>query len=145
MDPIQELHNLVAEHTIRYEMWPHYDIDKGKRIINGFDLELHGTHDHGHTRMTPGCEHCSNTYAHLRRIAEAILPKEERPSKYEIPPFDNSLSAGGGGEMEVVLTICIRHRNQYFTEVDACEEKCLQEMIGKLNELGVMRGGGARR
>jgi hypothetical protein len=40
----------------------------------------------------------------------------------------------------VVLTICIRHRNQYFSEVDACEEKCLHEMIASLSELGISRG-----
>lgn len=149
MDSIQELRNLVAEHGIRYEMWPHYDIDgrpgTGKRVMDGFDLELHGTHDHGHTRMTPGCELCWKTYGHLQKIAETILPKEERPSRYDIPPFDNSLSARAGGEMEVVLTVCIRHRTQYFAEVDPCEERCLQEMIAKLSELGVSRGARAVR
>lgn len=145
MDSTQELRNLIAEHTVRYEIWPHYDVDDGAKVIDGFDLELHGTHEHGHSRLTPGCDLCRQTYEHLRHIAEAVLPREERPSEYEIPPFDNSLHGKRGGEMEVVLTICIRHRNQYFATVDECEEKCLREMRDKLTGLGVARGGGTRR
>ena len=145
MESTQELQNVIALHTVRYEVWPHYDIYDSKQVIDGFDLELHGTHDHGHSRLTPGCDLCRRTYEHLRQVAETVLPTEERPSSYDIPPFDASLHARPGGEMEVVLTVCIRHRNDYFAAVDPCEEKCLHEMITRLAELGVTRGGGTRR
>lgn len=142
METDQELRALISEHTVRYEIWPHDDISEDKRITDGFDLELHGTHDHGHTHMTPGCECCWSTYGHLRKIAETVLPKEERPSRYEILPFDSSLHASARGRIEVVLTICIRHRSQYFAAVDPCEERCLHQMIAKLNDLGVGNGRG---
>ena len=90
--------------------------------------------------MSPGCDICQRTFRDLQMIAESILPKEERPSIYEIPPFDNSLHAKAGGELEVILTICIRHRTQHFGPVDSCEEKCLHEMIANLTGLGVVRG-----
>jgi hypothetical protein len=137
MESSEELRNLIAKHTVRYEIWRHVDIYDDKRVTDGFDLELHGTHDHGHTQLSPGCELCRGTYGDLRKIAETILPKEERLSIYEIPSFDSSLHTRAGGRLEVVLTICIRHRSEYFADVDQCEERCLQEMTGKLKALGV--------
>lgn len=144
MESVEELRILVEKHTVRFETWPHYDIASGKRVMDGFDLELHGTHDHGHSRMTPGCDLCWSTHRDLRKIAEAVLPKEERPSDYEIPPFDDSLHADARGEMEVVLTIRIKHRHDYFAPVDDCEERCLHEMKSELAKLGVAGGGRSR-
>lgn len=140
MESSEELRELVAKLAVRYEVWRHVDIHEDERVKNGFDLELHGTHDHGHTQLSPGCDLCRGTYGDLRKIAESILPKEERLSIYEIPPFDSSLHTRAGGRLEVVLTICIRHRSEYFAEVDQCEERCLREMIGKLKDLGVADG-----
>jgi hypothetical protein len=139
------LRDLVAEHTITYEIWPHYDMTpEGDRVMNGFDLELHGTHSHGHTRLTPGCDLCSHTYRDLRMIGETVLPTEVRPSEYEIPPFDHALHSRPGREAEVVLVVHIKHRHEYFAPVDQCEETCLREMAEKLAELGVRgtRGSG---
>lgn len=143
MQADQDLQILVSEHTIRYEIWMHYDISpEGLKVMDGFDLELHGTHDRGQTRNTPGCEFCRTTYGDLRKIADAILPTDERPSAYAIPPFDNSLHSTGSRESEVVLTIQIKHRHEYFAPVDDCEEKCLQEMVDKLRALGIRDGRG---
>ena len=150
MDPVQDLPSLIGERTIRYEVWPHYDIVgrigvDARRVIDGFDLELHGTHQNGHTLMTPGCELCHGTYRDLRRIAEIILPTEQGPSEYEILPFDSALhSSAGRREPEVVLTIRIRHRQDYFSPIDGCEERCLRGMEAHLVALGVARGHGAK-
>ena len=71
---VEQLREIVALHDIRYEVRPHEDVvkleDQAERVKNGFDLELHGTHDHGHTSLTSGCEHCAATYSDLRRIAD---------------------------------------------------------------------------
>ncbi|HEX2917610.1 MAG TPA: hypothetical protein VHN81_03775 [Edaphobacter sp.] len=141
---VAELKQLIERHAVRYELWPHYEIADGKRVIVGFDLELYGTHDHGETRLSPGCRHCSETFADLRRVAEWILPKERRPSQYEFAPFDRSLNASAGGRFEVVLPIRIGHRHGFFDPVDDCEERCLKEMQQKLAELGVSCGRGAK-
>jgi len=103
----------------------------------GFDLELYGTHDHGHSQLTPGCEICRQTYEDLKKVAEEILPKEERPSSYEVQPFDHGLHSEGLGPSEVVLVVRIQHRDDYFSPVDACEERCLAEMESGLKQLGI--------
>jgi hypothetical protein len=140
---IKDLKAIIQKHTIRYEVWPHYELSGGKRLVVGFDLELYGTHDHGNTSLSPGCQICRETYTDLRRLAEWILPKEQRPSKYEIPPFDQTLRASAGGPFEVVVPIRIEHRHGFFDPVDDCEERCLKEMQGKLAELGVRTGHGS--
>jgi hypothetical protein len=106
----------------------------------GFDLELYGTHEHGKTRLFPGCHLCEETYADLRHLAESILPSEQRPSMYEIPPFDASLHESAEGVFEVLTAIRIEHRHGFFDPVDVCEERCLKEMCQKLTDLGVSAG-----
>lgn len=141
----EQLREIVALHDIRYEVRPHEDVvrleDQAERVKNGFDLELHGTHDHGHTSLTPGCEHCAGTYTDLRRIAEWILPKEERPSIYDIEAFDHSLHSARSPKprFEVELRIRIHHRHGWDQPIDECEKKCLGEMEAKLREIGVRR------
>jgi hypothetical protein len=139
-DTVTRVRQIIAKHTVRYEVWPHYEIAMGKRVVVGFDLELYGTHDHGKTRLIPGCPLCQETYADLRLLAESVLPKEDRPSKYDIPPFDSSLRESASGVFEVLVAIRIEHRHGFFDPVDACEERCLKEMCEKLTELGVSTG-----
>jgi hypothetical protein len=133
----QDLKSLVERHTIRYEAWPHWEMHEGERVMIGFDLELHGTHDHGHSQLTPGCKICRQTYEDLKRVATEVLPKEERASWYEVEPFDHGLHSEGRGPMEVVLIIRIEHRRDYFAPVDACEERCLAQIEAGLKQLGV--------
>ena len=133
----KELMEIAQKHTVDYEVWPHQKMVDGRQVIVGFDLELHGTHDHGKTRLSPGCPVCVDTFQDLRRIGEWILPKEIRASQYEIPAFDSSLHASPNETFEVVLTIKIEHRHDFDQPVDDCEERCLKEMQAKLAELGV--------
>ena len=139
-ETVKELKQIIEKQTVRYEVWPHYEIVKGDRVIVGFDLELYGTHEQGKTSLSPGCGLCEETYAGLRHLAESILPSEQRPSTYEIPPFDASLHESAGGVFEVVAAIRIEHRHGFFDPVDACEERCLKEMCQKLTDLGVSAG-----
>jgi hypothetical protein len=134
-----DLQEIIAKHTVHYRVWPRYEMWEGKKGIIGFDLELYGTHDHGKTGMSPGCELCVSTFADLQRLAESILPKDRRLSQYDIPPFDQSLHRSPKGVYEVVLPIRIEHRHNHFDPVDSCEELCLKEMEDRLAELGVER------
>lgn len=136
MDNPETLRAIVQTHTVRYESWPHWDMYGGQLVMNGFDIELHATHDHGKTYFSPGCKLCQQTYADLKKVAEAILPGNERPSAYVIECFDQSLHAEGKGPLEVVLVLHIYHKHDYFSPIDPCEERCLTEMEGKLKELG---------
>src|ERR1044071_3785410 len=100
-DTITELKQIIEKHTVRYEVWPHYEMANGRRVIVGFDLELYGTEDHGKTQLSPGCHPCRETYTDLRRLAEWILPNEPGPAEYEIPPFDESLHQSPSGPFEI--------------------------------------------
>jgi hypothetical protein len=131
------LRDIIERHTVRYEAWPHWEFFEGKRVMVGMDLELYGTHEHGRTKMNPGCEICRDTYEDLKRIAEQILPTERRPSSYTIEPFDHALHSDPRGPAEVVVVIRICHRDKYFEPVDECEDRCLTEMEQRLRALGI--------
>lgn len=140
------LRELVSKHAVKYEVWPHYELAGGQRVMVGFDLELCGTHDHGHARLSPGCPACEETYADLKTLAEAILPAGDRTTDYEIQPFDSALhiSPHNPESAEVLLDLRVEHRQHYFSPVDDCEEGCLKQILDKLEALGVTRGGGIR-
>ena len=141
---VDQLRQIIALHDVRYEVRAHEDVvgvgDRAERVKTGFDLELYGTHDHGHSSLTPGCERCTATYRDLRQVAEWILPKEKRPSVYDIEPFDHSLhSARSTKRFEVELKIRIHHRHGWEEPIDECETRCLAEMEARLREIGVRR------
>jgi hypothetical protein len=137
-----DLKQLVEKHTVCYEVFPDYLLVDGEPRKIGFELELFGTHDHGNSRMTPGCKVCVDTFADMRRIAEWILPREPRDSTYEILPFEPTLHETPKRRMrpEVALSILIEHRHKFNEPIDDCETRCLREMEKKLRELGVRRG-----
>lgn len=87
--------------------------------------------------MTPGCPACQETFVDLKTIAEAVIPAEVRPSVCEIEPFDRSLHSEGHGPSEVVLVIRLMHRVDYFSPLDACEDRCLADMQAALGEIGI--------
>lgn len=140
-EEIKELKEKVQLHQVCYEIWPEELVVSGQRVKVGFELRLCGTHAHGNTQLTPGCEKCSQTYKDLLQIAQWILPKEERPSWYEIEAFDSSLHMASrrSFQPEVELNLKILHRHGFDQPVDACEERCLKEMQEKLMELDVFQ------
>ncbi len=139
---IEQLKELVALHSVCYELFPHYELNGHTPIKVGFSLELYGTHDHGSSSLTPGCDKCMTTYKDLRRIAEWVLPKEERPTAYEIEPFDRAMHESPRRRLrpEVELNIKIVHRHNPVRPIDACEERCRGEMEQRLSAIGVTRG-----
>lgn len=140
------LRELVAKHAVKYEVWPHYELSGGQRVMVGFDLELCGTHDHGHARLSPACPACEQTYEDLQTLAESILPAGDRATDYEIQPFDSALhiSPRHPESAEVLLDLRVEHKQHYFSPVDECEEGCLKQILDKLEALGVARAGGVR-
>ena len=140
-DETTYLRRLVAEHQVCYEVSPELLMVKGNQLKVGFALSLWGTHDHGKTRLTPGCERCIRTYNDLRKIAEWILPIEERKSWYDVEPFDRSLHQTSTRRFrtEVLVAVKILHRHGFDQPIDQCEEVCLNDMCDRLAELGVPR------
>lgn len=141
-ETIKELKDLIHRHKVCYEVWPENLAVSGQLVKVGFDLELEGTHEHPGNGVLPGCPHCEEVYKDLERIAEWIMPTEERPTTYEIQPFDRAIHYAPKRKLrsEVSLNIKIIHRHGFDQPVDDCEQMCLKEMRRKLAELGVKEG-----
>jgi hypothetical protein len=145
--PMERLREIARSHQVCYEVWPERSVSEGRAIRVGFELQLCGANTHtgadGPNHPVPGCAHCVSTYGELRQIAEWILPREERPSRYEIGAFDRALHVAPHSRRsrsEVVLPIHIMHGHDFNRDVDECEDRCLKEMRGKLAQLGVCEG-----
>ena len=132
------LADLVNRYQVCWEVWPEYLVVGGKERQVGFELELCGTHQPGTEHIGPGCPACRRIYSALRSVADWILPQDERPSRYEIGPYDQAIrySAVRGNRPDVTLSMRIVHRTGFDQPVDTCEVRCLKEMKQRLAELG---------
>ncbi len=138
-DLFQHLREIVRQHKVCWEVWPEYHIDReGKRIQIGFELDLMGTHYRPDHIPEPGCDECVKVYNVLKRIAQWIIPQEERDSCYEIGFFDASIHYASQRKFrkDVTLSIKILHREGFDRPTDAGEIRCLNEMEEKLEALG---------
>ena len=136
---LERLKDLVRQHRVCWEVLAEQLVVKNGQILQvGFNLNLCGAHAHDTHRPRPGCEGCQRIFVHLREIAQWILPKDERPSRYEIEIFDNAVRYDPlrGNRADVTLTIKILHRSQVDAPVDQCEVFCLHEMEEKLSRIG---------
>lgn len=139
---IDTLREFVERHRVCWEVWPEFAMVHGKRMQIGFELELSGAHEPGVEHPSPGCEHCRRVFLGLIEIAYWIQPRERRPSRYEVEPFQPALrySQRRGYRPDVTLTIRILHREDALRPVDPCEDRCLAEMVQRLGEIGASQG-----
>jgi hypothetical protein len=138
MEPEVTLEDWVRLHHVTWELGPWQELVEHAPATVGFELRLFGRHGPDvHAR--PGCAECGALHGKLRAIALAALPKEHRPTKYEIEPFDASfhLRPQSYWTPEVQLTLRIVHREGYLRPVDECEERCAKEIQQALRALGV--------
>lgn len=138
-----EIRELVRRHKVCWEIRPEYHIDrKGKKIQIGFELGLLGTHYQAKHTPEPGCEECGKVYDALKRIAQWIIPKENRDSRYEIGIYDSSIHYAVQRRLrrDIILAIRILHKEGFDRPTDDCEVKCLNEMEEKLKALGAQKG-----
>lgn len=134
----EDLKELVRRYRICYEVWPEYEMVGGQKSQIGLALELSGTHEPDIANPEAGCIHCRRIFAAMRDVAEAILPPEGRPSRYEQGPYDQSIhhSHARGDRPDVSLTVRILHREDFHKPLDDCQERCLEEMLRNLKNLG---------
>lgn len=133
------LRDLVQRYQVCWEVWPEFIMAGREKRQIGFALELSGTHQRGVQHPIPGCSHCRTVFAALQTIAVYILPREERPSAYEIETYDQSIhySSKRRNRADISLTIRILHREGFERPIDECEVLCLEGMKHRLRELGV--------
>ena len=132
------LADLVKRYQVCWEVWPECLMVSGNVRQIGFELELSATHEFETEHDGPGCPACQRIYGALHALADWILPREERPSMYEIGPYETALrySAVRRNRPDVTLSVKIVHRRGFEQPVDDCELRCLKEMKGHLAELG---------
>ncbi len=103
---IIQLKDLVRRHQVCYEVWPENLASNGQIVKVGFDLELDGVHEHPGSGALPGCPHCREVFEDLQRIAEWIMPKEERPTAYEIQRFDHAFHYADSFSVSYPYRVC---------------------------------------
>lgn len=140
-DEVESLARLAARRRACYEVWPEFRMVHGERRKTGVAVRLCGEPD-PLEHVTPGCRHCRSAYEDLKALAAWALPREARDSRYEIEPFDRGwhLPAGRDFRHEVVVEIRVLHTHDFDDPVNDCQARCLAEITGRLERLGVRRG-----
>ena len=139
---IARLKQLANQYRVCWEVWPESLYDDHEQHKIGFDLEIIGTHPTQAEYAVPGCELCHEVYHALRGIAAFVLPDEDRPTRYEVEPFEPKLafSTVRHNRPDVVLEIKILHKFG-LSDIDACQQRCLKDIEDRLRLIGVRRGG----
>ena len=138
---VTRLKHIASRHQVCYEVSPDWSITEGRKVQIGFELDLCGVSSNDKClHPVPGCPYCWGAYDEIREIAESILPRDERPSRYDIQGFDRALHMAPSSRrrrMEVLVRIVIMHRRDFNRPVDDCESRCLKEMRENLAQLGI--------
>lgn len=138
MEPETTLKHWVRQHRVTWELGAWQELVEHQPTTVGFELRLFGQHD-PHVQASPGCPECISLHERLRAVAEAALPREHRPTRYEIEPFEAAFRLRPESEWkpEVQLTVRIVHREGYLRPLDECEKRCAEEIQLALRGLGV--------
>ncbi len=138
MGPEATLKDWVRQHRVTWELGPWQELVEHRPMTVGFELRLFGQHG-PHVHASPGCRECVPLYERLRAIALAALPKEHRPTRYQIEPFDAAFRLRPESQWapEVQLTMHIVHREGYLRPLGECEKRCADEIQKALCGLGV--------
>jgi len=136
-----DIRQWIREHKVCWELSPYLIMKDDIKIQVGFELHLLAQHIPGEN-ANPGCAKCQEIFVILQRLARIVLPKEIRPTQYEITSFDGSFHLRRENRMkeEVQLTLLITHRNGFFNPVDDCEQRCAGEIEKNLKDLGAQHG-----
>jgi hypothetical protein len=147
LELFRHLRLIARQHKLCYEIWPVGSISEGEPTPTGFELSLCGVN--GHLRREGGvlhpvadCQHCANSYAELREIAEWIVPLKKPPLSYSIYPFDHALHVAPPNRQhrsEIIITAAI-FDHAYHNQQNDCESECLKEVRERLHNLGIREG-----
>jgi len=138
---VPALRELVQRFQVCWKASPELAYVGGEKRQIGYQLELAGTHEPGVEHPEPGCEHCQHVFAALRAIAEWILPRQTRDSRYDIGPYDQAIrySPAYRNRPDITLIVQIVHRRGFEQPVEECQSRCLEEMEQRLTGLGASR------
>lgn len=121
-----------------WRLWPVHAYVDDQPIVVGYELSLHGVHDHPSHPPEPGCDACALVYRALHEVALAVVP--DRPAtEAALSSFEPKLvfDHANHGAPAVELRIDIIHRSDYTAPLDECEVRCKDEIVTALEALGV--------
>ena len=132
------LRECARRHHVHFEVRPEVDILGEARLSVGYQLRLWAVHERG-AHALPGCPWCGVLLAELERIVRWVMPPDGRPTRAEFERTGPALydSQVVPGADEVALLVRLTHQGDYRAPIDACEERCLKEMRGRLRSLGI--------
>ena len=142
-DDAAALKQLVERHKVCWEVVPIWHVPRsGERVKIGFEIDLFGTHDHPKQPPLPGCDECHTVFSDLRRIANAVMPPNDRASRYAIEPYNVSITYSPRRHMrrDVLVAIDIVHRDRFDRDIDECEVRCLHDIEASLRQFGACSG-----
>jgi hypothetical protein len=121
-----------------YDIAPEIEVVGAARWKVGFNVRLWGVHPKG-ARALPGCARSRALERELRRIAHSVIPREERPIRFEVEPVRRALydSRVVPGADEIALSIRLVHRDGTLRPVDSNQERCLKELVARFRALGI--------
>jgi hypothetical protein len=132
----------VQNHRICWESRPEYAVVEEDTREVGFVIELAATHEQPHRAPVAGCPECELPLRALEAVVAFVLPKGQRDSIYDVDVRYGAINYAPrrGNRPEVSATIRILHADGADRPVDRCEERCRQEIIRKLREIGAREG-----
>lgn len=139
-DDLAEVRSLVRQHDMRFVTGREQAVVGGHLRTIGLQLEVSGVYNHVDHPVLPGSEECQPLIAALERVVAEVIPKEHRRSRYEVNVPHAGLGYTSGGQPEITATVGILHGDKINDPVDACEVRCLNEMVSKLRRLGAKEG-----
>jgi hypothetical protein len=132
------LRGLAKLFQVRWEAWPEYAYMNHKRRQIGYQLELAGTHPSWEQYANPGSQKCEIVFEALRKIAGWIIPSDQDTFLVNIEPHENTITywSRHRNRPDVMLNITILHRGCWDDPIDESQDRALNEMELRLNELG---------
>jgi hypothetical protein len=139
---LARLRELVRAYEVCWEVRPECVAGEEHPKPVGYIVDISATH--GETKRAPvaGCPACKAPLEALEDIVAYVLPREHRDSTYDVHIMRGSMQFDRrrGNRPEVAATILIEHGEDFDRPIDACEKRCLDDIVSRLKQLGVREG-----
>jgi hypothetical protein len=148
-----DIHRLIQQHRISYEVSPYYVINydhrdgaspRKVRVQAGFDIDLYGSGIDRDLSLSPDSEQALLTYRDLEEVARTIMQQVSAPQIVEILPFTSALYVLPSHRFrtEALLKIRITHGRGLDQPSGPFEEQALKALEERLQAFGATSGRG---
>jgi hypothetical protein len=132
------LRELVQRFRVCFEVSPALAVLGEELRPIGFTIELAATHDHPRHEPYAGCDECVPVARALNEVLDFIVPRDFRPSYFEVHRSRTShqFSPERDNRADLTASVEIVHRDGATRPVDDCELRCRDEIVATLKDLG---------